>query len=472
MPIPCRHRLGLALAMAASCWSARAWAQTAPPDEPIEVLVRRQGERLAAAEERLRRQDEQIAGLTRALATAKAESSSSASAELASALRAFRLSGYVQADAVLHRQSSQNEVSPTGEPLNQDRFTIPRAHLRVDAERWLLSAALEIEATTVNGPALRVVEAGLSIRWQGPDREGPPLLMGTMGLFKIPFGFEVPELDPHRLFLERSTLARALFPGTYDLGFRLQGGYRFLRYAFALVNGEPIGERSFPARDPTAAKDLVGRVGLDTAITPSLRIRAGLSALSGEGFHVGTPATKDVLVWRDANEDGIVQLSEIQVIPGAAATPSQTFHRFAVGGDLGVTARLPVLGELTVLGEIARSGNLDRGVLPADPVGAGRDLRELGFHVGLTQELTRYAMIGARYDRYDPDADASEQRALQRVPRDSAFTTLAVTGALRYPPGRLLFEYDHNTNALGRTAGGLPATLADDAFTLRGEVTF
>src|SRR5256885_5981121 len=51
--------------------------------------------------------------------------------------------------------------------------------------------------------------AGLSIRWQGPDSHGPPLLMGTLGLFKIPFGHEVPELDPRRLFLERSTLSRS-----------------------------------------------------------------------------------------------------------------------------------------------------------------------------------------------------------------------------------------------------------------------
>ena len=39
-------------------------------------------------------------------------------------------------------------------------------------------------------------------------------------------------------------------------------------------------------------------------------------------------------------------------------------------------------------------------------------------------------------------------------------------------PGRLLFEYDHNTNNLGRTAGGLPTPLADDAWTVRGEVVF
>jgi hypothetical protein len=35
-----------------------------------------------------------------------------------------------------------------------------------------------------------------------------------------------------------------------------------------------------------------------------------------------------------------------------------------------------------------------------------------------------------------------------------------------------LFEYDHNTNPLGLTAGGIPTTLADDALTIRGEVSF
>lgn len=39
-----------------------------------------------------------------------------------------------------------------------------------------------------------------------------------MGLMKIPFGFEVPELDHVRPFLERSTVMRALFPGEFDSG--------------------------------------------------------------------------------------------------------------------------------------------------------------------------------------------------------------------------------------------------------------
>src|SRR5262249_33969262 len=158
----------------------------------------------------------------------------------------------------------------------------------------------------------------------------------------------------------------------------------------------------------------------------------------GQGFHKGTPSTKDVLVWRDANENGIVESTEIQVIPGAAATASETYRRFAFGADLRVVAALPVLGGLTGYGGIVRAQNLDRGLWPADPVTAGYDVRELGFYAGVTQEITRFAMIGVRYDRYDPDADASEQRAATRVPKDTSVSTLAVSGAFRYAPARVI----------------------------------
>ena len=79
-----------------------------------------------------------------------------------------------------------------------------------------------------------------------------------MGLFKIPFGFEVMERDRDRIFTERSTFIRALFPGEYDLGARLAGGWRFVRYALAVQNGEPIGENTFPVRDPTRPKTSLG----------------------------------------------------------------------------------------------------------------------------------------------------------------------------------------------------------------------
>jgi hypothetical protein len=477
-------RAGLAFAALAA--PATVAGSAAADGDSIEERLRKQEERLAAAEARIHKQDAEIAALKIEAARAKpAPAPSPADAPPPPAapsppadrpwdpvLRAVRVSGFVQADAVLHNQASQDQLSPSGQPLNQDRFSIPRAHLRVDAEKWMLLAAIELEASTLNGPAVRAVEASLSFQWQGPDRDGPPLLVSTLGLMKIPFGFEVPELDPARHFLERSTVARALFPGTYDLGFRVQGGFRFLRWAVAVMNGEPIGEQTFPARDPHAAKDIVGRVGVDASPTPPLRIRGGVSLLTGTGLHAGTPATKPTLVWNDQSGSSVVQITDIDVIPGAPATPSLTFSRFALGVDLGVTARLPVIGELTVYGEIVRATNLDRGVEPADPVSAGRDLRELGYYVGVTQELTRHAMIGARYDWYDPDGDATVARGVSVVPASHTYSTLALTASGRHPPGRIIFEYDHNTNNLGLTAGGLPTTLADDAWTLRGEVVF
>lgn len=396
------------------------------------------------------------------------------------------LSGYVQADAVAYRQSSFDELNPaTGQPLNEDRFTITRARLRADARSSILSGTIELDANTVEGPAARIVEAELSARWQGPNASAPPYVMATLGLFKIPFGVEGPELERKRLFLERSVVTRALFPGNYDLGVRLAGGYRVFRYALAVMNGEPLGQVFFPVRDPNSAKDLLGRIGVDTQPHPKLRIEGGFSALSGSGLHRGTPSTKDTLVWRDVNENGLVEGTEIQVIPGTAATPSENFARFALAADLRVTMKWPTLGESCLFGEIVRAQNLDRGIEPADPIGAGRDLREFGFHVGITQEIGRYVTLGARYDWYDPDQDASEQRGVEIVPRDRTYTTLALAVAFRYAPSvwtfgrespfsalRIVAEYDHRTNALGRTAGGLPTTLGDDSFAIRGEVSF
>ncbi len=385
----------------------------------------------------------------------------------------LRFSGYIQADWVMFRQTSQDEVSSaTGDPLNENRFLLRRGHLRADVERTWVLGSLEIDANTVRGPIVRPIDAEASVRWRRDLEPESPYVMATLGLFKTPFGFEVLEADNRRPFLERSTVIRALFPGEFDLGFRLQGGWRFLNYALGLMNGAPIGERQFPGRDPNKSKDLVFRVGFDTAVSRGFRVQGGFSGVTGSGFHAGTSSTKDVLVWRDTNEDGIVQPTEIQVIAGSAASPSQNFHRFALGGDLRAIVDVPVLGKLTLRTEVVRASNLDRGVMPADPIGAGRDLREFGWTVGATQELTKWGMIGVRYDRYDPDTDSTDQRAATIVPKDASFGTLGVMGLARVNGARFIVQYDHNTNALGRTVAGLPTTLADDTLTLRGEVTF
>ena len=466
---------GLGVCVPISIGAAQPMPETPPPAVPDSQAIR---ERLDASDARAARQEEELARLQRELARQSEELARlrARAAEEAKPARAVKVefSGYVHADWTVWRQSSEDEVNPSnGEPLNQSRVFIRRARLRADAEqRWVLGA-VELDGNTLKGPTARILDAEVSGRLPGSDARAPPYVMVTLGLFKIPFGHEVPESERTGFFLERTNAMRALFPGNYDLGLRVSGGWRFLRYAIAAMNGDPIGERRFPGRDPNESRDLLGRAGFDTEVVRGVELRAGFSALTGTGFHEGTPSTKDVLVWRDANENGIVEITEIQVIAGSAATPSENFDRFGLGGDVQMTVRVPRAGQLALTGEVVWAGNLDRGATPADPVAIGRDLRELGWSVSLTQEITRYAMMGVRYDRYDPDADASEQRAVKLVPKDASSSTLAFTGALRYPPlARLIVEYDRNDNHLGRTVGGVPRRLPDDALTLRAEVTF
>jgi hypothetical protein len=406
-------------------------------------------------------------------------------AEKRASLRfAARLSGFVQVDWIAHDQASANEIDDSsGAPLNQDRFTLRRGHVRVDSSYGLVTGALELDANTTGGSntgtstsqtalQVRPIDAEVSVHWPGQADERLPTLEATAGLIRIPFGFEVQELDWVRPFLERATVLRALFPGEFDLGARLRATYRFLDWAIAMMNGSPIGSQTFPALDPVHQKDLVGRLGIGVTVLPGVRFRAGVSGVTGTGFHPGTPTTKDVVVWQDANGDGVVQPNEVTVIPGSAATPSRIFRRFALGGDAQLDVDVPYLGVLALRTELITASNLDRGVEVADPVSAGRDLRETGWYVGATQELTRWAAIGARYDRYDPDADASQQRGVALVPVARTYTTLALMAMARWGPQRLLVEYDVNTNPLGISPAGAPVTLADNTLTLRAQFVF
>jgi hypothetical protein len=207
-------------------------------------------------------------------------------------------------------------------------------------------------------------------------------------------------------------------------------------------------------------------------VTDTVHVEAGFSGVTGRGFHRGIAATKDLIQWQDSNDDGIVDPSEIQLSAGSPATPSQSFKRFAVGADVRATITLPFVGDLAVRGEVVRAQNLDRGLFVSDPIAATRDLRQLGWYVGVSQEITRWALVGVRYDRYDPDADAREQVPFSIVPRDQGFSTWSFNAAGRISFGRLIAQYDHRNNPLGRDASGAPTTLADDSFTLRAEARF
>ncbi len=378
------------------------------------------------------------------------------------------LDGYLQVDLVPWDQASVDDVDADGQPLNRTRIAVRRARLRADARRGAYHAQLELDGNTVDGPVARLV--GAQVGWRG--RAADVSLEATVGLQKLPFGREVPSPERERELLEPSTAARALFPGNYDASAQVMARWRGAEATVALANGAPVGDAQWRGRDPAASWELIGRVGGRGELRPGATLVGGVSLLTGQGVHPGTPATKEQLTWVDANEDGLVQTTELQVVPGAPATPAQAFDRWAVGADLAWTWCLRGLGPGGLAAEVVLANNLDRGLAYADPIAADRQLRELGWHVLLAQSVGRSARIAARLDSYRPDRDASEFQGAAVVPIDPRYRTLTIAGEGRHGDGRVIVQYEYAENPRGRGLDGAPRTRAEDRITIRAQVGF
>jgi hypothetical protein len=384
---------------------------------------------------------------------------------------AARFAGLVQTDATLLSQAAVDELDPgSGEPLNDRAFALRRARLAAQVTSGMVRGTVGFQASTVLAP-LSVYLAELSLNY--PAGQPRPLLMAAAGVFVIPFGLEQRELIATRAYLEPSQWVSALFPGRRDLGARVEARWRFLHAIVAVMNGEPSEQSAVPLRDPNAAKDVIVRLRATGSLSDAVQLALGSSLLLGTGFHPGRRESKDALVWRDVNEDGVVQTSELQVIAGSPAEPSQNFERFGLGVDGALRARIPRLGELNAFAELTLAKNLDRGLWRADPLASGRDLRELGWAVGVRQAIMRHAEVGVRYDVYDPDFDANERRGISFVPVDASFQTLSVFAAwCTVRSLRLTVQYDHRRNPLGREPSGAPTTLASDTLIARAQLVF
>jgi len=383
--------------------------------------------------------------------------------------------GYVQLDSIAWSEESLNEVDADGEPLNQQRFLIRRGRFRAEGRReasvGTYVGSIEFDGNTIDGSTARIQAAAAGWHY-APTRGAPPLVELTAGLFRVPFGFEVQMAERVKPFLEAPAFARALFPGNYDAGVMAAGAYGAARWSIAAMNGAPVGDLQWRGEDPVSSFDLVGRVGLSVDGPFKSRFAAGVSGISGKGLHPGTPPTKDDLQWVDRNEDGFVQLGELTVVPGSAGEASETYTRDALGVDAQVHWCLCKLGTGMAFFELAIARNLDRSLVYADPVAQGRDLRELGFQIGVVQNVGDHVQLGVRYDRYNADRDALEIEGSDVIAADPTFSTLSLMAVGRYKEGRVLVQYDRERNPFGRDDTGAPATRSADRVTLRAQAGF
>ncbi|MEO8903399.1 MAG: hypothetical protein ABI488_14395 [Polyangiaceae bacterium] len=382
-----------------------------------------------------------------------------------------RISGYLQAEFAVN-QSSENQLDQSGAPLNQNRFSLRRGRLRLDRGWEYANATLELDANTTRGVNVGIRRAEGSLLYRGHNGQDlPPVVMLTMGVTDIPFGFEILESARVRPFMERSLGSSALFPTEMDVGVKLSGAVSFLRYAFAISNGEPVDNLPgrFP-RDPNSAKDYSGRVGIETQPLPALAVSAGSSFYQGTGFHAGAAATKPGFTWLDINEDRAIQPNELQAVPGTAATPSLNFKRWAYALDLEVSFHTHI-GSTRLVAEGFLASNLDRGYLIADPGAGGNDVREAGGYLALTQEISEWSQVGFRAGYYDPNADFFESRRGHQVSTSLGVRTLSPLVALRLRDrARLSFQYDFVQDHLAKDSRGVPTDAKNNQATVRLQV--
>jgi len=285
----------------------------------------------------------------------------------------------------------------------------------------------------------------------------------------IPFGYELNQSSQARWFMERTQGGLSMFPTEPDVGAKLSGGVSFVRYAVAVMNGEPVDDHGFP-RDPNSAKDVLARFTAEGALSDQLELSGGTSFAYGKGFHAGEDAGKSRVSWLDANEDGAAQDGEIQGVPGSAATPSENFERWAIGLEAGAWLKTK-LGLSHLYGEVFVASNYDRVLLPSDPIGERVDARQAGAYVALTQEITPYGIAGFRASFYDPNSDLFETRGGKALPKTQTIKTLSPLVGLVLPNrARLLFQYDFIRDYLARDAVGVPTNADNNQWTLRLQV--
>jgi hypothetical protein len=387
---------------------------------------------------------------------------------------AVDLTGYIQFDWVAYSQQSRDEIDPaSGEPLDLEHFAIPRASLRADGHHGAFGGEIELEGFTTRATLPRVTQSqGVRLETAWASWHERELVEVVGGLFRTPFGSQTPTSPRDRPFLELPTMSRALFPGDIDAGVMARGEFGLLRWSLAVMNGAPVGDAQWKGKDPSSSYDFVARIGADVPLPYKARVIAGVSALDGKGLDPGIQPTKDEIQWVDENMDGIVQTTELQVIPGMPGEPAQKFSRDAIGADAAVHWCVCAIGKGYAFGEAVIAKNLDRGLVYADPVQRSRDIRELGFVIGAVQEIGDHGLVGVRYDYYNADRDAAEREGVDFVQTHQVFSTLAVMASMRWTNTRVMLQYEHNRNPLGRDDAGMPSTVSADQVTLRAQAGF
>jgi hypothetical protein len=319
-------------------------------------------------------------------------------------------------------------VVATGSGLttNPDFFRIRRARLKttlMPADFARLVVEIDPTPTAWNGvnTIVREVEAQGIARWSHDVSTE-----FAVGIFEIPFGFEIQQGDYDRPFIERSWGEANMFPAEFDTG--AHAYTRALRdrlnVQVAVVNGSMMGEPTFALiPDLNKGKDVLGRVDYDFG-----PFDVGASGYYGQGQIVDPVGLR------------------FKQFPRWAANVEVALHHTFVHA----------LGETRLYAEGTLAQDMDRGInyayaLPAFPAnvvsGNVVNLNERSIWGRLEQDLTHWVTVGFRYDFYTPDTSQS----------NNGRTTYAGVAVVHFTSGlEYMVEFDHAVDDIHPSGASAP----------------
>jgi len=331
---------------------------------------------------------------------------------------------------------SANETiaKPDGTTTNPDVFRLRRARFKVEVTPTEYAKfVMEIDPSLTGGIAAgtgtiaRNVEAVVMIPWAKDVKTD----LG-MGIFKIPFGYEVLQSDADRPFIERSWSEQNLTPGEFDTGVRAYTTAfdKKLTVNAAVVNGATEGEKTFTVvPDMDRGKDVIGRVNYNFG-----PFDVGASGLIGKGSTVDATALK-----------------------------FKQFRRWGANFEASIHEKLiKSLGSTKVFAELTLAQNLDRGTkysfalpsIPSDIKADVSDHNERGFFVRVEQDITEWVTLGLRYDMYTPDSDQ----------KNNARDTYSFVAATHFSKGvQLMLEFDHAIDNAHKSGAAAPSKQIETA---------
>lgn len=337
----------------------------------------------------------------------------------------LRFNGYVQGRYV-DAQNAVPGTPSTGAPAVADGFNVRRARLRTTYEGFVSLYALEIDAVPL-GVTVKDAEAHFIEPWTGKKIDL------TVGQFKWPFGYELPQSDREREFPERARIVRTLFYGERDRGARLtvkSGPWVAIAGVFDGNGTDQVGYRGF---DNDTTKDLVGRV-----IWEKPWLGVGLSGYYGETFRAPTEALG-----------------------------GKYFPRVRIGADLRTKVNLLPFGATAFKAEwMAGQTYQARGVELFDQTAAG-------WWALLVQNFGAVDALAVRYDFADPATGTSDRPSSTTPSAPASLNAVGTLGATYlhhfgdYLKASLTYEWP-----LTRSGGAPDGDPADNVFTFQLQAHF